>query len=43
LLAQPHAVLRQLGSPFADAPILLPPSVYAPITLSVDQAFVHAA
>jgi transposase len=43
LVAQPQAVLRQLGSQYADAPILLPPSVHAPITLSVDQAFAYAA
>ena len=43
LLAQPHAVLRQLGSPYADVPILLPSSVHAPITSSVDPPLVLAA
>jgi transposase len=44
LVAQPHAVLRQLGSPYADGPLLHPPSVvHTRITRAVDQPLLLAA
>jgi len=43
LRAQPHAVLRQLGSPHADAPRLLPPSVRSPLILAADPPLTLAA
>jgi transposase len=43
LLAQPQAVLRQLGSQHADAPRLLSPSVHAPRIQSADPPLALAA
>ena len=43
LLAQPHAVLRQLGSPYADAPILLPSRAQAAAAGAPETPLVLAA
>ena len=43
LLAQPHAVLRQLGSPYAAGPLLLPPHAQAATAVAPTQPFVRAA
>ena len=43
LLAQPHAVLRQLGSPYVDTPILLPPSAQVVAAVASHQPLARAA
>ena len=43
LLAQPHAVLRQLGSPYAAGPILLPLHAQVATAVALAQPLAHAA
>jgi transposase len=43
LQAQPHAVLRQVGSPYADGPILLPPCAHAATAGAPAQSLARAA
>ena len=43
LLAQPHAVLRQLGSPYVDTPLLLPPYAQVVAAVASHQPLARAA